>query len=79
MNPMNEDLHVPTILERVRLAKNNVPYLVVAIDGDRKTLELLSIDGVTRLLADVPFSAVRSLKEPKNDAAIEAFAEPNRS
>jgi len=74
MTPIDREIHVPTILERVRLAKNNTQYLVVEVDGDRRTMELIPMDGVTRLLEDVPFSAVRPLKEPENDAAMEAFA-----
>jgi hypothetical protein len=74
MKPMSQEIQVPTMLERVRLAKSNARYLVVAVNGDRKTLELISMDGVTHLLEDVPFSAVRCLKEPENDTTIEALA-----
>jgi hypothetical protein len=74
MKPISQKIQVPTMLERVRLAKSNAQYLVVAVNGDRKTLELVSMDGVTHLLENVPFSAVRCLMEPENDITIEAFA-----
>lgn len=67
MKPMRQEIQEPVILERVRLAKSNAPYLVVAVDGDRGTVELIAMDGVTHLLENVPFSAVRRLYEPKSD------------
>ena len=66
----NEETRVPVILERVRLATSNARYLVVAVDGDRRTVELIAMDGVTHLLENVPFSAVRRLCEPKSDTTI---------
>ena len=68
MKPMSQEIQEPTILEKVRLAKSNAQYLVVAVDGNRRTVELIAMDGVTYLLEDVPFGAVRRLAEPQNDA-----------
>lgn len=63
----NQEMHAPTVLDRVRLAKSNAQYLVVAVDGNRRTVELIAMDGVTYLLEDVPFGAVRRLFEPESD------------
>ena len=70
MKPTSQEIQEPTILEKVRLAKSNAQYLVVAVNGNRKTLELISMDGVTHLLDNVPFSAVRCLCEPESDTTL---------
>ena len=70
MKPMSQEIQEPTILEKIRLAKSNAQYLVVAVNGDQRTVELIANDGVIRLLENVPFTAVRCLCEPESDTTL---------
>jgi hypothetical protein len=52
---------IPAVRERVGLAVGNGVYLVVAVNAERKNVDLISIEGTAYLLEKIPFSALRRM------------------
>ena len=50
---------MPELLSTVRLRDRGDVYLVVDLDCDRKTVELISITGGQPLIPDVPLTDIR--------------------
>jgi hypothetical protein len=63
--PVRPTTDIPAVRERVRLAAGNGVYLVVAVDGERKKVDLISVEGTAYLLENIPFSALRRLAAAK--------------
>jgi hypothetical protein len=69
---MGPRMNIPAVCERVGLTRGNGVYLVVAVNAEKKKVDLISIEGPAYLLQKIPFSALRRM-----DAA--QFAERRRA
>lgn len=60
-------MEIPTINQRVHLAGHDLPFFVIAVDEDRREVDLMPISGNGPCLESVPFAAIkrieRSLKQ----------------
>ncbi len=58
---------MPELLAKVRLYRSGQVYLVVDVNFDVRTVELLAITGAQHLVPDVPFARIHELVEEPPD------------
>jgi hypothetical protein len=61
---MRPPMDIPAVREKVGLVLGNGVYVVVAVNRERKNVDLVSIEGQPYLLEKIPFSALRRLDVP---------------
>lgn len=76
---MRRRMNIPAVRERVGLSVGNGIYLVVAVNAEKKKVDLISIEGPAYLLKNIPFSALRRMDAAALGSPVESSPALSRS